>query len=253
MWLLIIWSNDYRIWLWQHDGFSWQEVLTTGCCYGLKVGKKLERNHGMCAKGRMDLWAWGGRLSWANKYEMRTTVRLFMEKFLLILLQLCEVQCQSVIAPVGWGWIRSYFIKINQERAQMNPWILTLLPKRHFNLNFGANGAALQGLIGEDLCVSGCWLEWMGWIVVACPCQAIVHPPCVSMAFLSCWVFSKRKVKCLLFNLFTEKCTCWGENTVFNSFSCFLLIYYIVNLPNGNCLHYPCGRLPCRLQSWSPE
>lgn len=209
MWLLIIWSNDYRIWLWQHDGFSWQEVLTTGCCYGLKVGKKLERNHGMCAKGRMDLWAWGGRLSWANKYEMRTTVRLFMEKFLLILLQLCEVQCQSVIAPVGWGWIRSYFIKINQERAQMNPWILTLLPKRHFNLNFGANGAALQGLIGEDLCVSGCWLEWMGWIVVACPCQAIVHPPCVSMAFLSCWVFSKRKVKCLLFNLFTEKCTCW--------------------------------------------
>lgn len=148
MWLLIIWSNDYRIWLWQHDGFSWQEVLTTGCCYGLKVGKKLERNHGMCAKGRMDLWAWGGRLSWANKYEMRTTVRLFMEKFLLILLQLCEVQCQSVIAPVGWGWIRSYFIKINQERAQMKLWILTLLPKRHFNLNFGANGAALQGLIG---------------------------------------------------------------------------------------------------------
>lgn len=120
IWLLIIWCNNSRMWLWQRDHFHGKELGWQDALYGLKMGKKLERSHGMYAKGRTDSWAQGGKLSWANKYcVMITTVHLFMKKILLIQLQLCKVQCESEsFTPVCWGQIRNFFIKRNQEWAQ---------------------------------------------------------------------------------------------------------------------------------------
>lgn len=84
IWLLIIWSNNSRMWLWQRDHFHGKELWWQDALYGFKMGKKLERSHGMYAKGRKDSWAQGGKLSWANKYcVMRTTVHLWKKSFWL--------------------------------------------------------------------------------------------------------------------------------------------------------------------------
>lgn len=66
-------------------------------------------------------------------------------------------------------------------------------------------------------------------------------------------LFKEKSEVFMWFSLFTKNVTVGGGNTVFNSCSCFLLIYYTVKPPNGKYLPHLCGRLPCRLQTRSFE